>query len=201
MQAAATEGDEALMRAFLSGDEEAFGRLYDRYDRQCFHFIRRLLGPAQRSAAEDVHQETWMAAAANGSSYSPGKGAFAAWLLTIARNKVFDHLRRQKIAFIGGAESLDDDAEAGAEVNALKDEGPTPLDLLQARQLATAMIAAVDALPLPQREVFVMFAASGMSLEEIAGATQAGVETVKSRLRYARSALKLALAPWRPIDA
>lgn len=201
MPAAATQGDDALMQAFLSGDEEAFGRLYDRYDRQCLHFIRRLLGPAHRSAAEDVHQETWMAAAAGGAHFSQGKGAFSTWLLTIARNKAFDHLRRQKVAYIGGTESPDDDGQADSVLERLPHDGPTPPELVQSRQLAAAMIEAVDALPLPQREVFVLFAAAGMSLEEIAVATQAGVETVKSRLRYARAALKPALAPWRPIDA
>ena len=36
--------DGALLRAHGAGDPHAFARLYDRYDRPCFLFIRRLLG-------------------------------------------------------------------------------------------------------------------------------------------------------------
>ena len=54
--------------------------------------------------------------------------------------------------------------------------------------------AAVDALPLEQRGVFVMFAHAGLSLEEIAEVTGVGMETAKSRLRYARAKLRELLA-------
>ena len=60
---------------------------------------------------------------------------------------------------------------------------------------------AVEALPLVQREVFLLFADGGLSLEEIAGATKVGVETAKSRLRYARASLRESLAHWRSADA
>lgn len=194
--------DGLLMHAFLSGDQEAFARLYDRYDRQCFQFIRRVLGPSHRHAAEDVHQDTWMAAASSGASYDQGKAAFGTWLMTIARNKVMDHLRRQKVAFIGASfGALEHEDDARVEVEEVPDLGPTPADLVESAQLASALLGAVDALPLSQREVFVMFAVSEMTLAEIAEATQVGVETAKSRLRYARAALRMALATWRPVDA
>ena len=45
--------DADLLRAHGAGDPHAFARLYDRYDRPCFQFIRRLLGPAHADAAED----------------------------------------------------------------------------------------------------------------------------------------------------
>jgi hypothetical protein len=56
------------------------------------------------------------------------------------------------------------------------------------------IVAAVEALPLEQRGVFVMFADAGLSLEEIAHATGVAVETAKSRLRYARAKLRQSLA-------
>src|SRR5438128_9557912 len=88
------EDDADLMRAHLAGDPHAFARLYDRYDRQCFQFIRRLLGGAHGDFAEDLHQETWIAVSKNARSFDAGKAIFAAWLFTIARHKTWDHFRR-----------------------------------------------------------------------------------------------------------
>ncbi|HET9160216.1 MAG TPA: sigma-70 family RNA polymerase sigma factor, partial [Caulobacteraceae bacterium] len=93
-----TAEDADLLRAHQAGDLHAFARLYDRYDRPCFRFVCRLLGAAQTQAAEDLHQETWIAVSRNAASFDPAKASFAAWLYTIARHKTFDHFRRQKVA-------------------------------------------------------------------------------------------------------
>ena len=174
--------DADLLRAHGDGDRHAFGRLYDRYDRQCFQFIRRTLGPAHAEAAEDLHQDTWMSVATHVGSYDARKSTFATWLFAIARNKVWDHFRKQKVAILATGE---DDAAMR-----VADTGPTPFEWVETRELALTLIAAVEALPLVQRETFVMFAQGGLSLDEIAGVTNVGVETTKSRLRYARSTLK-----------
>ena len=178
--------DADLLRAFGAGDPQAFARLYDRYDRPCFQFIRRTLGGAHAEAAEDLHQETWMSISRNAASFDPDKASFPAWLFTIARHKVWDHFRRQKVAVLAFAR---DDAAM-----MVPDPGPTPQAQVESRQLAERLVAAVEALPLAQRGAFVMFAQAGLSLEEIADATGVGVETAKSRLRYARAALRQALA-------
>ena len=178
------EDEAELLRAHLAGDAHAFARLYDRYDRPCFQFIRRTLGAAD--AAEDVHQETWIAISTNAAAFDPARASFPAWLFTIARHKVWDHFRRQKVAVLASAQ------EDAAMLVA--DPGPTPLDQVQSRELAGRLIAAVEALPLEQRGAFVMFAQGGLSLEEIAQATGVAVETAKSRLRYARAKLRQALA-------
>src|SRR5690242_8764276 len=95
--------DAQLLRAHAGGDAHAFARLYDRYDRPCFQFIRRTLGAAHAEAAEDLHQETWMAVARNAASFDPAKSSFRGWLYTVARNKVWDHFRRQKVAVLAHA--------------------------------------------------------------------------------------------------
>jgi RNA polymerase sigma-70 factor (ECF subfamily) len=181
------EADDAeLLRAHRAGDRHAFSRLYDRHDRPCFQFIRRMLGPAGASLAEDLHQETWLAIARNAASYDPRKASFRAWLYTIARNKVWDQFRRQKVTVLAPAE--DDVAML------IPDDGPSPLDNVASRELAERLVAAVEALPLEQRGAFIMFADGGLSLEEIALATGVAAETAKSRLRYARAKLREALA-------
>ncbi|MCW5758997.1 MAG: sigma-70 family RNA polymerase sigma factor, partial [Phenylobacterium sp.] len=182
--------DDALLRAYAAGDAQAFARLYDRYDAVSFNFIRRLLGPAQREAAEDLHQEAWIAVSRNAAGFDAARSSFATWLFTIARNKTFDHFRRQKVAVLAGG------AGGWAEAAAMRvaDPGPSPLEAVQSRELAQEIVEAVEALPLEQRGTFVMFADGGLSLEEIAAVTGVAMETAKSRLRYARAKLRQALA-------
>ncbi len=178
--------DADLLAAHGAGDPHAFARLYDRYDRRCFLFIRRLLGAAHADAAEDLHQETWIAISKNAAAFDPGKAGFPAWLFTIARRKTFDHFRRQKVAVLASAH------EDAAML--IPDPGQSPLEQVQSRELAEEIVAAVEALPLEQRGAFVLFAEAGLSLEEIAEVTGVAVETAKSRLRYARAKLRQSLA-------
>jgi RNA polymerase sigma-70 factor (ECF subfamily) len=178
--------DADLLRAHGAGDPHAFARLYDRYDRSCFQFIRRLLGPAHADATEDLHQETWVSVSQSATTFDPGRASFPAWLFTIARHKVWDHFRRQKVAVLA---SVREDAAMTAA-----DPAPTPLEQVQSREVAQRLVAAVEALPLEQRGAFIMFADGGLSLGEIAQTTGVAVETAKSRLRYARARLRQALA-------
>ncbi len=178
--------DADLLGAHLAGDPHAFARLYDRYDQPVFRFIRRTLGSAHADAAEDLHQDTWTSVASHAAGFDAGRASFPAWLFTIARRKVWDHFRRRKVAVLASAPD-----EAAA---AVPDPGPTPLDQVETREQAERIVAAVDALPLAQRETFVMFAHAGLSLQEVAEATGVEVETAKSRLRYARVTLRQALA-------
>lgn len=178
--------DAELLAAHAAGDAHAFTRLYDRYDTRAFQFIRRTLGAAHAEAAEDLHQETWIAVSRNASAFDPARAGFAAWLFTIARRKVWDHFRRRRVAVVG--------AGSAPAAETLADPGPTPLQQVETREMAERLVAAVEALPLAQRESLVLSANAGLSLLEIAEITGAGVETTKSRLRYARAALRRALS-------
>jgi RNA polymerase sigma-70 factor (ECF subfamily) len=184
--------DAELIAAHCAGDVHAFARLYDRHDRPCFHFIKRLLGGAHGDAAEDLHQETWISISRNAATFDPAKASFRAWLFTVARHKVFDHFRRLKVAVLAGP---GDDAA----LMQLPDPSQSPLEAVESRELAQRIVTAVEALPLEQRGAFVMFAQAGLSLEEIAGATGVAVETAKSRLRYARAKLRQVLAGERSV--
>jgi predicted RNA polymerase sigma factor len=57
----------------------------------------------------------------------------------------------------------------------------------------SALLAAIGALPPEQREAFLLHEDTGLTIEEIARVTDVGVETAKSRLRYAIRKLKQSL--------
>ena len=185
--------DAQLLAAYLGGDQQAFARLYDRYDRQVFGFIAKLLGRDAMSQAEDLHQESWLAVARGAASFDEGRARFVTWLFTIARNKVMDHYRADRSA----AEQRADDL-----CLSLADFSDTlsrlPERVLESRQLSDELLRAVAALPEAQRETFVLFAQMDLSLGEVASITGVGLETAKSRLRYARDALRADLRAWRP---
>lgn len=183
--------DARALRAHVGGDPHAFARLYDRYDAACFRFIRRMLGAAHAEAAEDLHQETWVSISIHGAAFNPDKASFRSWLFTIARRKVWDYFRRQKVVVMASA----DEAALHAP-----DPGRSPLERVESRQLAHRLIAAVEALPLEQRDAFLLFTEAELSLAEIAGLTGVPVETAKSRLRYARARLREMLAGERVDD-
>ena len=65
-------------------------------------------------------------------------------MYTAARNKVWDHFRRQKVAILT---SVQDSAAM-----MVADPTPTPLEAVESRELALKIVAAVEALPLAQRE-------------------------------------------------
>ncbi|MBN9429770.1 MAG: sigma-70 family RNA polymerase sigma factor [Burkholderiales bacterium] len=189
--------DEELMLSFAAGSAAAFDLLYARHEKPLYRFIVRCIGnSAGDGVAEELFQETWFAVMRHAPGYQP-HARFTTWLYTIARHRVIDQVRRTAAA--GGiSASLDDeDGEGAALAETLAaDERDEPLARLQTRAQAQAFLVALDALPAEQREAFLLQAEAGLSLEEIAAATSVGVETVKSRLRYARAKLRQQLRAW-----
>jgi RNA polymerase sigma factor (sigma-70 family) len=197
--------DPELLQAHAAGDAAAFALLYDRHDRACFAFMRRLLAAADEATVEDLHQEVWLAVARAALTFDASKARFVTWLFSIARNKVMDHFRRVSAdVVLHGAATLPGATEAGegadpfdTSTEVADPHAVTPERVLHNRQLASALLREVQALPFAQRETFVLFAQHDMSLQDVAHITQVGTETAKSRLRYARTALRASLAGWR----
>jgi RNA polymerase sigma-70 factor (ECF subfamily) len=74
--------------------------------------------------------------------------------------------------------------------------GEEPEARLEAAALADAVRRAVQALPAPQREVFILSHYEGLSYQEIAGVLGCPLGTVASRKHLALEALRRRLAPW-----
>lgn len=190
--------DEMLMSAYANGDAAAFARLYDRHERPVHrYFLRHGVGGAQ---ADDLLQETWMSIVRNAATYTVA-ARFTTWLYTIARSKLVDHWRAagRHAMFEDAAndetDRADDDAASAIE-SLVGDDTVRPDVRAMSRQRAEAFIAAVEALPAPQREAFLLHVDGELSLVEMAAIAQVGAETLKTRLRYAMKKLRLACADW-----
>ncbi len=187
METSATS-DEALLARYLQGDVGAFESLYARHELPLWRFVLRLAG--DRAAAEDLVQDVWFKVTREVASFRPG-ATFPPWLYTIARNRVIDWRRTRRMHESLDVAANDDDAPLAERIAA--DAAHEPLPAVQRTETAAAIVAAVMRLPLEQREAFVLQAEAGMSVEEIATVTGTTFETAKSRLRYARDKLKVAL--------
>ncbi len=193
------DADEDLMLAYAAGDASAFTRLYDRHERAVHRFFRRQSVAADE--ADDLLQNTWMAVVRNASGYAPD-AKFTTWLYTIARSKLVDHWRatkRHMILELDAANDPDDvdDRNASTLLDCIAaGESARPDVQAMSREYANAFIAAVEALPAAQREAFLLHVEGDVTLEAIATITSVGIETAKSRVRYAMKRLRAACAVW-----
>ena len=85
--------DEALMLQFASGETAAFERLFDRYERRIFGFIRRYINDDH--VARELAQETFIRVIRSANRYTP-TAQFSTWVLRIARNLVRIGARKKR---------------------------------------------------------------------------------------------------------
>lgn len=180
--------DETLIAGYAAGDVAAFEVLYARHELPLWRFLLRLC--RDRAAAEELMQETWFAVAREAPRFR-ADGRFAPWLYTIARNRVIDRHRMQRPSVSLDAAAGEGDEPLGARL--ADEQAATPLTASEQLEQGAAILAALQRLPDPQREAFVLQVEGGLSVEDIAAVTGTTFETAKSRLRYARDKLRVLL--------
>jgi RNA polymerase sigma-70 factor (ECF subfamily) len=170
--------DEALVKRFQAGDEEAFDELVERHRRRVYALMCRLVGASE---AEDLAQETFLAAYRSLPSFR-GDSSFATWLYRVAVYTSSHHVRRRRLETTELDESEpDSDREGDPERSALR------------RELCDQVRAAIDALPYKLRLVIVLRDLHGLTYEEIADVVHCPIGTVRSRLHYATQRLAVEL--------
>lgn len=182
----APDDDAKLMRRYADGDLAAFAVLYERHKGALFRYLLRQA--RSREVAEDLFQEVWSRIVSSRARYVP-LARFSTFLFSIGHNCFIDHCRRKANIPTAQADSLESHDERLADSSHL---GPERQSASQ--QLGERLRAALARLPDEQREVFVLYEESGLSLHEIGAITGVGMETAKSRLRYALAKLRHSLA-------
>lgn len=182
------ERDEVLMLTYARGDATAFDVLYARHRDGVYRYLLRHCG--NTGIADELFQDVWLNVVRVRTTYAP-TARFATWLYTLAHHRMVDHWRvtGQAVMVSTDADDAVNDA-VNARPGSRSDE---PEFQAGNRWLAVRLRAALAALPPLQRDAFLLQQESGLSLMEIAELTGAGVETVKSRLRYAIAKLRTEL--------
>jgi RNA polymerase sigma-70 factor, ECF subfamily len=165
---------ELLALRCRRGDQAALEELVRTWEKRLHYFIRQLVSHEQD--ARDILQQTWLRVLRGIRSLKDPQ-SLTPWLYQIARNAAFSHARLQA-AYRAGL-------EAHRDVDRAEEDQET-----FALDQAELVHHALQRLSLPHREVLTLFFLEDLTIAEIADVvgTQAG--TVKSRLFYARQALR-----------
>jgi len=156
-----------------AGDEAAFAELVERYQPRLRYYLRKLLRNMQ--GAEDVLQDVWLDVFRAVSRLSDA-GAFRAWLYRIARDRALRELRKRR-----------------PPLQPLEDVDPVDRRLEEAHFTAEdveRIHTALDELGADHREVLVLRYIEDMAYDEISQVVGCQVGTVRSRLHYAKHALR-----------
>ena len=172
------ESDEQLMLAFAGGRSEAFSELFQRYKQPLYGFFRRRLAESAHAQAEELAQETFLAILRAACRYEPS-ALFRTYLYGIAFRILSAHRRKTafRATFLGSADverepGRPESTDAGLQVS----QAMTRLDRID-------------------REALMLREFEQLSYAEIAELLQLPLNTVRSRLFRARTALREILSP------
>lgn len=185
--------DSALVQRTVAGDPRAYELLVIKYQRR----IERLIGRMVRDTdlVQDIAQETFIRAYRALGQFR-GDAQFYTWLYRIAVNtakKALVDLRRDPLVTETALRNDDDDETSAVENELTTDE--TPETMLAAKEIASAVNQAMQALPEELRQAVTLREIEGLSYEEIAEAMDCPIGTVRSRIFRAREAISLRVRP------
>jgi RNA polymerase sigma-70 factor (ECF subfamily) len=143
-----------------------------RYGPRLRYYLRKLLG--EIDSAEDALQDVWLDVFKSVARLAE-PAAFSTWIYRIARDRAYRHLRRRRrhrpIEDVEPVSSARDEEEFSQED-------------------AERIHASLDQLAPEHREVLVLRFLEGMSYDQIAQVVDCRLGTVKSRIHYAKGALR-----------
>jgi RNA polymerase sigma-70 factor (ECF subfamily) len=185
--------DQDVVLRARSGQEAAYRELIRRYERPIFALLFRMV--RDRELAEDLAQETFVKALNAIDSYRP-EFKFSSWIFKIANNAAIDHLRRRELDTLSLDGSPHAETPEAMQATALQigARQESPLDTVEAKELGTAIEAAIGSLRPEYRSCILLRHVEGRAYEEIAEMLNLPLGTVKTYIHRARNELRLSLA-------
>jgi RNA polymerase sigma-70 factor (ECF subfamily) len=182
--------DEELVERSLSGEEEAFRRLYERYRGFVYAAVCRII--RDQEEARDTMQEVFITVYRSLSLWDPRRAGFSPWIYRIAMNRAIDHWRiRRRRAEVPLTES----AGVPVQCSAFCLRRVWSMErTLEYRARAAEVRSFLEKLPQPQRRFFILRYYEGLKLREIAEAEGCKLGTVKSSLHRATQIMRRKLS-------
>jgi RNA polymerase sigma-70 factor (ECF subfamily) len=180
--ASAGVSDERLMLAFSKGSSDAFAELFARYKQPIYGFFRRRL--AEPAHAEELTQETFLVLLRAASHYEP-RALFRTYLYAIGFKILRAHRRKAafRATFLGQPSSVPD---------------PSKHDATESGLWVRRAVAKLDTM---DREILLLREYEQLSYAEIADLLQLPLNTARSRLFRARTALRNLLEPQTAVSS
>ena len=167
--------EEIWIKQARNGDQRAFSRLVEAYQRPVFSLTYRMLGNAQE--AEDAAQEAFLRAYSNLRQYDPTH-KFSTWLFSIANHHCIDRLRKRRMTWV----SIEDNPV----LQNLAGDSPHPERSALDQEQRDEVQRLLDELEPEYRTPLVLRYWEECSYEEIAQIMDLSIPAVKSRLFRAR---------------
>jgi RNA polymerase sigma-70 factor, ECF subfamily len=167
--------DLELMQGIQREDPQALSKLYDRYNGIIKALILRVVH--NEAEADDLLQEIFMELWNQAKNFSPKKGKPLGWMVTLARRRAIDGLRKKQ-AYLRAGERLQNETEQQPDAwvhNTTEEE----ITFSDTRVLIRKVI---NSLPVAQQQAIELAFFRGMSQREIAAHTNTPLGTVKTRL-------------------
>jgi len=171
--------DGRLIAEYRGGNEKAFEVLYNRYRRQLFSYLNRVL-PGRAALVDDLYQQTWLKVIQSLPTYREEQ-KFLSWAFRIAHNLAVDNFRR---------EARHEEVEIDERV---PDDADPPWKRMERETLGQLLEQAMQELSDEQREVMLL-RQQGVAFKEIANIQQVSINTVLGRMHYAVRKLRRHLA-------
>ena len=179
-QPSRNETDLALLERIEQGDRAALHELYQSYYHALLRFIERITRSPElaQEGVNDVMLTVWR----NGTSFGR-RSSVSTWIMGIAYHKALKALAsRQRWS-----------SRFGFHIDDFEDRSEVVVDEDEQRDLRETLHKALEALSPAQRAVVELTYYGGYSYDEIAAIMECSVNTVKTRMFYARAKLRKAL--------
>lgn len=178
--------EKALVDKSIRGDVEAFETLIRSHQKKVYNIALRMT--KNPDDAQELSQDTFIRAFTAIKKFR-GDSSFSTWLYRIAMNVCTDFLRKRGKAVVVSMEQ----GAAGNENDQtiqLADDGPSPDELSEKRQLKDLVRQAMDSLSAEHRQVLVLRDLMDLTYKDIANTLNLSEGTIKSRINRAREGLK-----------
>ncbi len=170
--------DKALMLSVKSGELDSLAQLFEKYHVPLVNYFIRMGNG--RSLSEDLVQETFVRVLTYRKTYQ-GDNQFSSWLYRIARNTAIDYYRKPAQKQAHAHDNFEDSQHS---------DDKTLTEALQEEQRQQLFQEALAALQPEQRELIILSRYQQLKYEEIAELLDCKLNTLKTRMRAAMSALK-----------
>lgn len=162
---------KVLLAATARGDRAAFEQLYGATRAKLYGVVLRIL--RRNDLADEVMQETYLKIWSSAGSFDPALASPITWMVTIARNRAIDLVRKRSEASL---EEVPQAMEVAADF----------IDPLAARELGEDVLrlkACIDRLESERKEMVTLAYYNGLSREQLAVRFGKPVNTIKTWLR------------------
>ncbi len=149
------------------------------YSKRLMGFIRKRV--PNESDAEDILQDVFYQFIGNTKPIEQ----LTAWLFTVTRNKIIDRKRKMRPELLEDSFSETEDKEGFDWEDLFFEEGNDPETTYLRNLFWEALHAALEELPAPQRDVFIMNEIEGVPFKTLAEQSGETMNTLISRKRYA----------------